>query len=255
MGCGKKTPPNQQTLATADSVIRYEPFTKWMPVIGIDNAILLLKVRSMFGTLHFQPAVQYADVRTDLPGSWGDLGTMQTGGAGEYNTGSVQLAGGSQFFVRFGVGYKSSTGGSRAEADVQHEAAFVQCGRVVGTFDETLVATDTGLRYVAITGWMPSVDIEKVKATFVRTSLLGSGFQVKLAWQKASTSVENPGSWAAVPSAPAYTTAGEANTTELNLAASYGTPREMWVRFGLEYTLTTGSFGSAAVGGAIAVRT
>lgn len=250
MACGQTTPEIQLTLTSSVATLAYAPFTEWIPCIGLDTVTAVLKARGMSNTLHWQLAVQTASVRTDLPDAWATLDVLQTTGAGERCSGSVTVNTAGKFFVRFGVAYKSSVGGTLAQADVALQAAYDACGRVVGGGQAHLVATDTNTRFEPVTGWVPSHQAGKVEAALVATAFGGASFQYRLAQQQAATSPEQPGAWS-VLEAGWTTSASERNTGELALSFT----NVMWVRFGIAYTLSAGTFGECVVTSLVGVRT
>ena len=73
-----------------------------------------------------------------------------------------------------------------------------------------------------------------------------------MVYRLAGTSPESPGSWQSASFDTYRTTSQEINTGELT--PTYGTPREMWIQFGLQFILTSGTFGQATVLTSVAVR-
>jgi hypothetical protein len=247
--CGKLTQLEQRTLEADDTTMRYAPFTKWMPTIGLDEVVAVMKARAVLGSPSWQLAVQYAAVRTDLPDAWAVLDALQAN-AGERCTGPVSLTNApSKMFVRFGMGYKSAAGATLAQLDATLQLAMEPCGMVIGTYAFHPVATDTNTRYQPITDWIPSAHAAKVKAALISTSLAGTNFQFQLAQQKAATSVEVPGAWATIE-AGWRNTATEACTGEITLSYT----NQFWTRFGIAYNVSSGTFAEADLAAIVAVR-
>lgn len=202
----------------------------------------------MVNTLKWQLAVQYADVRPDQPGAWSTLDAEQST-ATERCASGISLSYASRFYVRFGVAYRSGTNGTQASADLSLRVTFNSCGQVLGAGAQRLTAVSTTEGFWPVTGWMPSVAAAKVKAAFSGSAFVGTGFRYQLAQQKAATSVESPGAWAAIE-AGWRTNDGAGNTGELTLSYS----SQAWTRFGVAYSVSSGSYGQGDVAVAIAVR-
>ena len=228
-------------------------YTDWMPAIGVDAVKAVFKVKAAGGNrdIVVQPIIQTAKVRTNDPDAPSLLGATALTGAGEAspNTIDISNATAGKQFVRFGMAYKAASTGGEAMADVSLQVCLKVYGKLVATKTLQLVAPDTSNYYTPITDWLPSMMVSKAKAALVVTQATGN-FKVSLAYQKAATSVESPGSWSALGSLYG---SGEDNTSDQTL--SYGNPSEAWVRLGIRYTMDgEGTNGQGVVTASVGVR-
>lgn len=249
-----------KTSSTSDE--QFEPFTDWIPAIGVDNVQLVIKRKSVqlegtAPTWNVQPAIQVALVRPDNPDAWAVF--TGTGspyvGAGESQTDVQSIAGttGGKMFVRFGVNYYlGGTSPTYGEADVEVVTAYTQCGHLVGAMTQELqVFNTTTDSYVAITGWLPAIEAQKVVAAFVISGLLGN-FRCQLAYRTAIASIQVPSSWALLEGAVYRTANGETTTGEITLSIT----SKMYVQFGIAFSQSTAGSapGQATVSTSVAVR-
>jgi hypothetical protein len=239
----------------------FEPFTDWMPAIGLDAAKMVIKRKSVAvtgtaPTFNVKPAIQVAVVRPDNPDDWAAIsGQSAYTGAGESNTGVMTISGttGGKMFVRFGVSYYlGGTAPTSGQADVEVVLSYKQCGEIVGSMTQDLQAFNTTTNsFVAVTGWVPAIDADKVVAAFVITALVNN-FRCQLAYRTASTSTQSPSAWALLEGASYRTTDGETSTGEISLSIT----SEMYVQFGVAFSQSSAGAapGQAAVSTAVAVR-
>lgn len=248
MSCGKLSPVKSETITTALAGFSYKAMTPWYVSLGLGPVTAVLKARAAEGTPIWQLAVQYAATRTDKPDAWGVL-DQTTSGAGERCTGPESLGNSAKFFTRFGVAVKSSAGGTLAEADITEQVAMNACGSVIGMSEFHAVAVDANTRYEPVTGWVPTSAVATIMAAIVCSGVSGTGLQWRLAYQKAATSTEEPGAWTNLQ---AGFTAGadEVNTGELTPSYS----GEMWVRIGIGYSVSSGSFGEGMISTVVASK-
>lgn len=253
MGCGKVTKLVQKHLSTDTTTSDYEPFTEWIPAIGIDIVKAVIKLRGAFGNFRAQLAIQTASVRVDAPDAWARAAASDNyqQGDGELPTGAVNVAAATagKAFVRFGWMYNLSSGSTLGYADVASQVSFNACGEVIGAMSKRLQTPDsTNIQYEAYTDWIPAVQADKVSAAIIATGFAGA-FTDRLAYQTADTSTEAPNGWATLETA-FNGTSGARNTGELSLSLG----NVMWVRFGIAHILSSGNSGGADVSAMISVR-
>lgn len=263
MGCSKMAKGSARRLVTTSTVEAFEPFTEWMPAIGIDAVKMVIKRKSVqlagtSPTFNVKPAIQVATVRPDNPGTWATISANQGNpyaGQGEDNTGVLNIASttAGQAFVRFGVSYYlGGTTPTHGQADVEVQASYVQCGSVVGAMTQELSAVNTTSDvWVAVTGWVPAMDIDKVVAQFVLSDLTGS-FRCRLGYRKATTNTQTPSAWSSLEGTP-HDANGETTSGEITINDLGG---EMLAQFGVGYSQASASStpGQATVSVSVAVR-
>lgn len=235
----------EQRLIATDTTTLYRWFTRWMPTDGIDNIRAVLKAKN--AGIVWQPAIQYAAVRADEPGSPAAIGNSQTGN-GEYQTGDISVASnmaGNRLF-RLGVAFASQPNQGVQQGDVCLQASWKCVGTDLGARRVTLATNDTGTKYEVLTPWMPATIMSKVKAAFTMTSITGTtqNLRYRLAYQTAGATVQQPNAWtdAELGWTTPVTTYSERHTGEITL-----TTTDMWFRLGVGYSLTTGSTETTAV--------
>lgn len=230
----------------------YEWFTEWIPCTGIKTVRVAWSQRAESGTFSGRPAYQLAEVRTDLP----DDGTEFTAGfqTGEGAwTAEEDLSGAGEtpdhFWIRFGVAYKATGSGS---ATVGLNVTLENYGEVAGARSGIMVsALSTTDNFVPVSGWIPTVRIQQIKAALVYSDATG-GIRVGLATQTADSDRLQPNSWTVFDTSLAAPTS--ANTERLIADTSF-TPQSdnaMWVRFGIVYDYVT-TVGYAEVACAVGV--
>jgi hypothetical protein len=243
MGCARTNNGVTKRLSTTTADPRFAECTDWMPAIGIDKLKMAIKRKSVqlvgggAPTFNVKPAIQVALVRPDNPDTWAAIaGVGPYVGAGENNTGVMDVSSitGPMYFVRFGASYYLGGGATQGEADVELIVSYTQCGSVVGTMTQELQAFNTTSdSIVAITGWIPAMDAEKVIAAFV-ISDIANNFRCQLAYRKAETNIQDPSAWSILEGASYRTANGETNTRLLTLTvgkvAGWKDVREAWMR-------------------------
>jgi len=262
-GCGATTPSVAKRLVTTTKDYwTYEPFTQWAPVTGVDKVKATLKRKSVTvngtGSFKVKPVVQYAAVRTDDPESWSTLGGSEYSGDGDSCTGEIDISSdaASKFFVRFGVACKlDGASPTYGQADVALEVSYNACGKVAGGRTLQLQTNSTTELFHPVTGWVPGIAVEKVKAAIIITSDSMGEFECKLAYRSAEAVKEEPGEWSAIGASWYSPSSGrnyEANTGEIS---SLYLGSKMWVQFGIAHKLNTGStLAYATVSTAVATR-
>ena len=113
MPCGKTGRPTMKRVHTTTTIERFEPFTDWMPGVGLDKVKMVIKRKSVqlagtSPTFNVKPAIQVALVRPDNADDWAVIaGVGPYSGAGESNTGEINVAAttAGKFFARLGVSY------------------------------------------------------------------------------------------------------------------------------------------------------
>jgi hypothetical protein len=261
MACGKTGRPTTKRLKTSTTTEQFEPFTDWMPGVGLDTVKMVIKRKSVqlagtAPTYNVKPAIQVALVRPDNPDDWVVItGVGPYGGPGESNTGEMSVAAttAGKFFVRLGVSYYlGGTAPTNGQADVEVQVSYVSCGSIVGSMSQDLQAFNTTTdSHVAITGWIPAIDADKVVAAFVISNLVNN-FRCLLAYRKATTSIQVPSVWASLEGSTYRTGNNETTTGEITLAVG----AEMFVQFGLAFSQGTAGQapGEASVSTSVAVR-
>jgi len=235
----------ERHLVATSSTTQYAWFTGWQSANGIDNIRAVLKAKNAGAVgalpLQWQLAIQYAEVRADAPGSPSVIGTAQTAGTIDYQTGDISVATNmaANRLFRLGVAY-SSASNAVVQGDVSLVASWKSVATELGRVRMMLGAVDTGVKYEVLTDWMPATFMSKIKAAFILNSLTStSNFRYQLAYQTAGTSVQQPSGWTnAEPSgwvtpSVAY---NERNTGDIAVT----TTTDMWFRLGLAYGLTSG---------------
>ena len=231
-----------------------------MPALGTDKIMAVLKryaVTTTGGTPHinFKLSIQTADVRTDKPDAWTDLGSAYQDG-GEDNTDVIDVSATTvgKMWYRLGVAYYLSGGTpSSGDAELELTTASVSCGTVLGTRTSDLVTFNTTVdAFTAVTDWALVTDSDKVCAGFTLSAVQGN-FQCKLVYRTASTSTQIPGAWTAISGLSTYLNAnGESSTGEKTLTLG----ATMYVQFGLAYSQSSSGStpGAATVTTTVAVR-
>jgi hypothetical protein len=221
-----------------------------MPATGLDTIIAVMLFSDLIGNFQGQIAIQTANVRPEMPNAPSLLGSVQSSTT-PYCTGAISVASSTAgaMWVRFGVAYNLSSGSSLGSADVTLIVSDDRCGQVAGNATNTLHTTSTRTNtYVAVTGWIPAIMANKVKAALVATALQGP-IQWRLAMRTATTAPELPNAWSTTFDTW-RTTAAEICTGELSTSIT----GDMWVQFGIQYILSSGSFGNVIVAATVAVR-
>ena len=224
-----------------------------MPAIGLDKVRAVLKARSVTGNFRCQLAIQTADARTDVPGDW----VRAKESADEYLTGAGEKAvdvsmiwkTSSTFFARFGVLYNYTGSPAVTEADLSLQLAFDACGSVVDSRTQVIQTPDaTNVQYTPVSGWIPAIHADKVKAAFLLSGVQGT-VTYRLAYQTAATSQQVTNAWTLLEGGPSSALERCLADTTLSLPTT-----DMWVRFAVAHILASGSNGGATLSTAIAVR-
>lgn len=212
-----------------------------MPCDGVDNVRAVIKAKNSAANFQWQLAVQYAAVRVDSPGQATPIGSAQSNN-GEYSTGDLSLATdmGNNRLFRLGIQHSSATA-SVQQADMFLQASWKQVGTDLDTRRVTLAVADSSDKFEVLSQWVPATFMSKVKAAFVLTSITPSNgnLRYKLAYQTASTAIEQPGAWLDAEqnwTQPANGTSyAERNTGEIALSVT-----DMWFRLGVKYSQAGG---------------
>jgi len=227
-------------LVATSSTVQYEWYTDWLPTDGVDNIRAVLKAKNTSGgQFGWQLAIQYATVRADNPDTPGTLGTQQDSD-GEYVTGDLAVGTSMQSkrLFRLGVAYFSA--GAAVQGDVALVASWKSVGTILGAQTVNLEVVDSGgIKYMPLTGWVPATFMAKIKAAFILSGLtITSNFRYQLAYQLATTSVQQPDAWATAEASwtTPSTANNERNTGEITVSAS----SKMWFRLGVAYSMTSG---------------
>lgn len=253
MSCGATTGSIQKRLTAFSATQAIEWFTGWVPCVGMDTIMPVLKCKvATSSDFDAQVVLQVAKVRTSEPSTPVTVGDEQspTSGSFEYNAGSQDISSHTDdaMFVRFGVQYKHDSGGSQAAAELSLEVAYHQCGTVSGAINSQLTTTTSTAQFVAATPWLPALLVEKVKGAATCGSLSGN-FQWRLVYRTAATSLESPSGWSVVSDLSAPYTSGDVNTGDLSVTLT----GKMWVQFGVQYVSTSGD-GQASLACVVGTR-
>lgn len=250
MPCGKIIGEDTRSLNATTADERYEWYTSWLSATGMDEIKTVLKLRNLNGNFQCKHAIQVAPVRTDKPDAPEALGSYVTTNS-EACSGLYDLSGtiNDQYFIRFGVMYNLSSG-TFGRGDVTYQCSYAQCGQVLGATSVQLETSSTTEKYQVLTGWLPAIMAKKVMLAVVCASRSGN-IQWRAAYRTATTSPEIPSAWSTTFDANGYRADGEFNTGEITPTVA----NEMWVQFGLQYNLSSGSaLGTAAFQVSTAVR-
>ncbi len=239
MSCANLGPVVHKHLVSSSETIAYEWFTDWLPAATMVRMQLLMKSKATSSIFQIQGAMQTAVIRADDPSAPEPVGSTHSN-AGEWcgapNDMLTALEGVS--LVRFGIAYKLTTSGL-GQADVAVQLCYESCGRVLGSQTLALATNSTTNSYVPVTGWVPRMSAEVVRAVAVCRA--EGNFRWKLAYRLAETSIEDPGGWN--PLEDDYHTTGEDITDDLTPTFDL----EMWVQFGLMYSTSDATQTSATV--------
>lgn len=146
--------------------------------------------------------------------------------------------------------YNESTVPGTSQADVALQLSYNACGSIVGSGTYQLLAPDTSSYFQPVTGWMPVLGAAKHRAAFISSGTSSAAFKFKVAYQTATTNPNVPNAWATVDSD--HSGDGEACTSDLTPAG--GTASVMWIRFGIQYFMSSGTNGQGNVSVAIGAR-
>lgn len=231
--------------------------TRWSTTPGLDflKAWMLLKAHvAGSGNLSLELWYQTAKLRTDAPDAWARVNLVGGGSAisivgdDEDCSGVVDISAltSGKMFIRFAVGYFTSSAGNAASGDVSYGISLAQCGQMVGNWAGELSTLTTSPQRQIVTGWLPALLAEEVKAGFILTTLVGN-FQCRLAYRTATTMRDVASGW--TPLGTNLTSSDILADTAVSGAS------EMWVQFAIEYSLSSGSnLGSAHVSVAVGTR-
>lgn len=204
----------------------FTPFTRWFPVTGISVIKAVVRVHNATGQALAQPAIEYAEIRTDEPGSWSALGSQSA--ATQFA--SITVTSSAQFWARLGVATRLSNS-TIGLIDVTLHAAMVQEGAVLDTktltINPDINSSQTG--YHPVTGWLPACGLSKLKAAFVVMGLTGT-LSYQLAWRLAATDQMAPGSWNLLGT---QQTPGTANSEYLQVDQTVAPGSNMWYQVGV----------------------
>jgi hypothetical protein len=253
MSCVKTTGPMQKRLRTTSTTPVIEWFTPWMPAIAMDAATAVLKMVNVAGNFRATPVVQTATVRTDKPSSASTIGALSGQTATDeyyFDEADFSLSAltAGKTFVRFGLLYDVSSVG-QGQADVQLEVWFRQCGYLLPPVTVHVDATTADLRFIPLSGWLPTLGVVKVEGTIVITSLTDDLTAV-LTYRTSDTSPEEADTWNQSGIGTPRSADIEENTGEQTVSTS----NKALIQVGLMYS-SSGTFGQADIAVAIGIRT
>jgi hypothetical protein len=170
MSCNRTFKPKGSYLSTYAVSATYFWATEWTPVVGMSLADVNLLLRNVDGNYTAKPVYQTAAVRPDNP----DAPVAFVSGAYVNTAGYTQfhesLSITDKLLIRFGVGYKNSSGTALGGAWTEPTVAVRQCGRVVGRGAAIInpgMISGTDLNYFPIGQFQPCVGLDKVMGAFV----------------------------------------------------------------------------------------
>jgi hypothetical protein len=254
MACGGMAGRQQKRLSALSATQVIEWYTEWISCVGLDDAMpVLIARRATSANFEAQLVIQVAKVRTDDPEAPVLKGAAQTPSNSriDYNPGVLDLSSDTAgaMFIRFGVAYNFAAGQSQAAAEVGLMVAYARCGELQGAGTWQLDAASTSDQFVVISGWLPRIQVDRVKLAAICTGLTGN-LQWRLAYRTAATEQATPGAWNLVTDANAPYGAGERNTGELTVSLG----ANLWVQFAIAYKLSAAGAGQASLTGALGVR-
>lgn len=226
--------------------------------MGVDSIKAILRFFALTNQFQGQVAIQTAACRTDSPDAWTAL---DQAASSDRCTGNLDVSSytASKLYLRLGVAYSLSSGSTNSQADVGLRVAVKACGAIVGSATLQCLAPDTSNYFAPVTRWMPASEAAKVKAALLVSGVVGN-FRCRLTYRSAQidpTSVSD--NWAAVDlEASWHTGNGEFPTGELTLPTGVGVSGriddKMWIQFGLQYSVSSGTAGQATVSVVTATR-
>jgi hypothetical protein len=224
-----------------------------MPAVGLDLVNAVMRMKAGAGNFQGRLVMQTAATRTDNPSAPTllEAGYTSYTNAPDHCTGVLNVASttATPMFARFGVAYNLSSGSALGAADVSLELTWVACGQMAGGGTFAIQSPNTTSHYVAVTPWIPCILAELVKAALIVTGTLGT-FRCQLSYRTATAVKESPSAWASNWEGLWHGGDGEYSTGELT--PSLGSA--MWVQFGVEHSLNSGSDGEAIVAVTVGVR-
>lgn len=254
------TPEQFQALETTSSTQAVKWFTGWIMCMGLDGFRAVCKLKGIVGNFEGQLYCQMASVRTDDPGAATAIAnTTFTGAESKFDVSSFGSTTGPVFFIRFGVGYKVTGGGSFARADVSLQLCYPTCGPMVGVTTQQMQNSvgSGGKTIYPITDFFPAYGAAVVKMAIVITGIDGATFNAALVYQTADTSKQATNAWVvanvwnAGPTT-SWNSATESCTAECVPQASI---TAMWMRLGLQvWSGSAGTLTQASVSTRAAVR-
>lgn len=248
MTCSKSIPSASVTLQTYSTTAQFVPTSRWMPVTGLSTLDFAMRISNLAGSIEVKPAVQMAEVRPDSP----NAATAITAGAYQAADGidhfQETVTGSTKLLYRVGVMHKLSTGSSLGSAEIVLDAAQQLCGQ---TLRQTAVPVNPGqisgtdINYAELSGWLPAVGLDKIKAAFMVVDNESDYLEYQLvirsavdrrqpnAWQTAEASWTNPSS-----------TNTERNTAELSVPAGASITSNQFFQLGVAFRKKSGAGGN-----------
>lgn len=246
------TPEVPVALSTVTVSNTFTWLTGWMPAIAMDQAIAILKLRNMSGTIRVQPCYQLADTRTDKPSAPVLVGQTLYATDDEYCVPASDYAIGGVTpgvtYIRFGLASKLNTAPNTGTADATFQISTLSLGMLLPPWMGHPVATDATKMFVPITGWLSVLSVLTFEATVVIADLLG-GFGMKLTYRTADASPEDPDAWNTTGLGSLLDSNGESSSTEL----SPTTTAKALIQLGF-YCQSTSGIGQADVSVLLGIR-
>ncbi len=252
---GMLTRPVTKHLATCCSEWKYEPFTGWVPVNGVNVVKAIIKAFAVIGSndssITLQMCMQTAEMRSDKPGAWSLIHISQAVGnqqellncTGELT--SLSLS--SSTLVRFGIAFKAAAN-ETAQADVTLQVSYNALGSPLGQKSVTVESGTTSVRALPLTGWMPVLKAEKFNIGMHIANYEGEDLQWRPTYQLAEVEPECPGNWSTSWSSWQDVSEGEDLVSSLQLSSH---ENYMWVRVGILYRSEAGDWGQAEMNASV----
>lgn len=236
-------------VSTDNSAFSFRPFTDWIPAQNVDNVRSTLRMFAELNSMDIKFAYQTATVVTDVtgasfynagPNAWTEIGTAMSANGLQTESHTIGGSTSGNFLVRFGIAFKSTTGGTLAEAsvgvDVQVEGGSIPLGAGVN-LDLHAAPVGTGLSgFTPVSGWLPAAGIQSFQAGILKTDL-GSGNVNLYGVYQIADDPEFPGAWTRFTNIQLLTSGATVIVDPAPVAMS----SVAWYRLGVEWNTGSGS--------------
>lgn len=227
-------PTFQKRLASYSTTLAYTPCSEWIPAaFAVQSLRAVLRSDTERGQVLYQLAVQTAAIDPSDPSGWTTVGTIVSAPGSSVQDITLTSLVGTVQWVRFGVAYRTNTTGY-GEATLFVSLAFTQRGSLVGRTTQHLVSTSTDVKYLPLTGWIPTQVVNRVLVSQRSTGVVNAA-QWSAAYQLAESVVDVPDAWTSVGT---YWTLGPAKDSG-EVTPVVGTAS--WIRFGIAYKSAVGT--------------
>lgn len=254
MGYGEITPRVERRLFTDTTTVQYAGFGEWLPLAGVTTIKAVIKYLAVSITggnsMSVQLAYQTAATRTDKPSAWQTLGASATTFTddGKFCTGEETPTVTGKSFIRFGIAY-AMTGSGTGQACVSLQTSYDATGSILGGKSLLLTATTTSDQFATVTGWLPVLKADHLRYAVIVSTISGASFRWRPTYQTAEEEPEEPDDWL-TSWGSGYNTQGEGEYVVDSLDSS-GVAGKMWIRFGLQYSLSAAGMAQAELSVAV----